>query len=422
MICRDGAQCTVSCKSNACSDFTYICLTGATCNISPSGCLMDNSVTDVNGIICPTFTDTDTIVVTSKDKDDDQELMDKYGVIIPDQIETDTALGDCEAKQECVGGVINDATGFSRCDGEESCKSATILTGIQCRASRSCVLSVIDTNDNFNDECGGFQSCFKSDINATTSTTGEVECDGPSSCAQSEIVAETIVCSGKLSCADSVNINGAQLVAVGGYFAAARSTIYSSWVYILAYKGLFLSTVDSMGRDTMIVEAYGHLSGDSASVICRSGSECSIKCVSTGCKNMDYICENGAICNIEPSECDGSRNMYKGTDCPIRTNNVAADEYMDKKYEMNRDIYDAFDEFIDNFVVNYDHDLDDGEYDAQEMIFTNDDIGFFKENVKGYNTEAVVIMVLFIMVGLCASFMIFSWCRDRNLKNEYQSI
>ena len=104
IICQSGSTCSVACKGNGCLGLTYVCLSGATCDYNPTGCSTDNSVADVNGVSCPTFSDT--LVL-----EDDIEEFDDEIVIKADR------TGDCNAKRECVGETINEYYTF--CNGEE---------------------------------------------------------------------------------------------------------------------------------------------------------------------------------------------------------------------------------------------------------------------------------------------------------------
>ena len=56
VICRSGSACNLDCKGTGCSGLVHEGETGATCNIDPGGCALNNTVSDVNGIICPDVT------------------------------------------------------------------------------------------------------------------------------------------------------------------------------------------------------------------------------------------------------------------------------------------------------------------------------------------------------------------------------
>ena len=330
---------------------------------------------------------------------------------------------DCYAKQECVNEIIQ---GYANnCDGEESCKGATIESGIYCQGSKSCEESIIDNRGTTAySHCEGYQACFRSDIKST-SYSGYFICSGLYSCGEATIQAEIITCYGKFSCARSDEINATDFITVEAYFGAARSTLYADEIRVYGHKGLFLSTVDSIGRDNLKIESYAHLGMDSASIICRDGSNCTLICATTGCKGAEYICENGAVCNIEPVECDGTRDAYQGIDCPTRTTIDDGDDYMEMKYELNGDIYKRFDEFMEECVVNYEDGdglEEDDEYDINEMVFAGD-VGMMsmERNVEKYSMVVFVIVVVGILIGFTV-FIMCLWFRARDMKGEYESI
>ena len=124
-----------------------------------------------------------------------------------------------------------------------------------------------------------------------------------------------------LSCAGSklrmnVDVGDTFMVDASGYLAAQQAVIYADIVKGTGYHSLVNATIDSIGRDKITVQAYGRNAGYGASVICRDGSECNIDCEGTGCDDMDFICLSGAICNVDPVNCDGIRNKVDGIDCP----------------------------------------------------------------------------------------------------------
>ena len=112
IICQSGSTCSVACKGNGCLGLTYVCLSGATCNYNPTGCLTDNSISDINGVSCPTFTDT---LPLESDNEEFDTTDDKAAVA---KINDDACCDDdCDAKRECVGETIDQYYTF--CNGEE---------------------------------------------------------------------------------------------------------------------------------------------------------------------------------------------------------------------------------------------------------------------------------------------------------------
>eukprot|EP00484_Ammonia_sp_Unknown_P018212 CAMPEP_0197031732 /NCGR_PEP_ID=MMETSP1384-20130603/10642_1 /TAXON_ID=29189 /ORGANISM="Ammonia sp." /LENGTH=645 /DNA_ID=CAMNT_0042461301 /DNA_START=448 /DNA_END=2385 /DNA_ORIENTATION=+ len=42
VICRSGAKCKLTCKSNGCYETTFLCMKGSSCSVSPKGCTTDS--------------------------------------------------------------------------------------------------------------------------------------------------------------------------------------------------------------------------------------------------------------------------------------------------------------------------------------------------------------------------------------------
>ena len=190
---------------------------------------------------------------------------------------------------------------------------------------------------------------------------------------------------------------------------------------IYGIKTLFLATIDSDGRENLTVNAYGHLSGDSGTVICRAGSECLLNCETSGCKNLEYVCEDGAVCNIDPVQCEDSRAAFRGIDCPTLTTTTAAstDEYMIKKRELNKDIYEAFDDYLDKIMETK------GEYDMEEdeeLLFNAEEMILVQLEMEDEAQRYWSLELLSIAIGSIAFLVIImvSFCFKG--KGEYQAL
>ena len=280
-----------------------------------------------------------------------------------------------------------------------------------------------------NTRCEGYQACYDSDINVGSWDSSRFECSGSQSCANGNLDVDKTTCYGKYSCSRSTifmkekktNVDD---ITFEGYFGGSRSTIYNSkLVNLYGYKALYLGTIDSINMTkALTVNLYGHLSGDSASIICRDNTSCTVNCRTSGCSNLDYICETGAICNIDPVQCDGSRAKYQGIDCPTRTIVVDADIYMEWKYHMNKDIYDAYDEYLDNIMdddgLDYEDWVDIMGVESQEMIL------YAKKSIElgQYNqihNNIVALLLSMIIIGCIGSMWYLS---KPHRKDEYIAI
>ena len=170
--------------------------------------------------------------------------------------------------------------------------------------------------------------------------------------------------------------------------------------------------------------SYAHLGGDSGTMICRTSStSCTLNCKATGCKGLEYICENGANCLIDPPQCDGNRNTFRGIDCPTRTNTAFVDQYMEKKHEMRKDIYNAFDQYIEEMMNN------NGDYDEdyhEEFMMKLDekiligDVGLITAQSIDYYNKQVLIGIGCIAFVVLAMICLFY--KTNKTENGYQAI
>ena len=290
--------------------------------------------------------------------------------------------------------------------------------------SRALAESVIDcpsSEDNL--KCESFQGCYDADITAGSYDGSRFECQGSQSCMRSDMQMDTSICQGKYSCSRStISITKRSTITFGGYFSALRSTIYKAkTVNLNGYKALYLGIVDSNDSISALnINANGHLAGDGGSVLCRAGTTCRVNCKGSGCSNLDYVCENGATCNISPSECDGSKAKHQGIDCPTRTVAADADVYMEWKYHMNKDIYDKYDEYLDNIMDSDDYDdwEDIMEIEQEEMIFGAEIK--MNENIMDQDNVALISCIGLVIGSIACLWYLL--CIRNNNKKEYIAI
>jgi len=439
VICRSGSTCTVSCKGTGCGGITYVCLSGATCNVSPGGCVSDNSVADINGETCPTFTDTLSLEIFTDEADEDYEFdefdeFDDGAIIKADCVR----CNDCNAKGECATlAATQGAT--TRCKGEASCFDAAFSdTAVACEGSRSCAKDIFGNDGKENTFCNGFQSCLNSE--GSIGETGFVgfeyfPCSGEFACAVASLQPHgDTSCKGAYSCTRAViNVTEYATVNIEGWQAANRAYIGGMLrvVNVYGYAALAAGVIDTewlIPRQEEVpeitVNSFGHLSGFGGTVICRAGRECTVNCKSTGCQMLDFVCENGAICNVNPVECKNG-NVYRGVDCPKRSNTADADQYMDRKYEMQQDVYERFDAYLDDIMENERLEYDDYEdimmFMEREMIFAQEQVidNYSYNNVD--NIPVRLVECIFILMGL-SCLLWYILIRKQNKDNDYIAI
>ena len=197
----------------------------------------------------------------------------------------------------------------------------SITSNILCQGSASCRNQNIHSD--LNTYCLGDQSCSSAIINSGDS----VYCDGNVSCKQSEITAlSTIYCAGTDGCNEA--IIHSHSVHLLGYNTAFQSKIYANTVKAFGNYAFAHAVIESINNTALAIESYGIYSGYGASIICRSGSECTLKCKNNGCLNLDFLCLSGSQCAVTPNVCDENNIVasYEGTDCPKWYTSNSAEE------------------------------------------------------------------------------------------------
>ena len=223
VICRSGTICHLVCRNDACNTLNFQCLAGSTCNISPSGCKLDNSVANVNGIICPSVTDGTTKVETlpfddrwenEEENEYIKEIMSKMDDNREHQIDITADDTTCQEQLSCTGQILYD-DGDVECNGESSCKNARIKKGdttgyINCNGQYSCDGATMRRPGAVS--CNGVDSCttvryFQSPIWHGATSYGNVGCYAKGACkdlvsqdAQAAFTGATATCGADSSC------------------------------------------------------------------------------------------------------------------------------------------------------------------------------------------------------------------------------
>ncbi len=118
-----------------------------------------------------------------------------------------------------------------------------------------------------------------------------------------------------MACKDS-SLYSAKLVQAFGQESAIYSEFYGmEQIEAYGYQAFEGSLIDSAEVTQMTVEFIGQASGKQAQVRCRAGATCDVLCKGSGCINMEYVCYEGAVCNLSPSECMDT-DIFEGITCP----------------------------------------------------------------------------------------------------------
>jgi len=291
------------------------------------------------------------------------------------------------------------------CAGDSSCYGAAIL------ATSGSVF------------CAGNQGCQEAQINSSS-----VDCDGSYSCKEASITSNgNIKCLGDYSCQKALSLNASTIIARGSC-SAMRSKIYANTIQGSGYDSLYAAEIDSIGRDYVTVQAYGYNAAEIATFICRSGSECNLDCKTSGCYNLDYVCIDGAICNIDPVECQsGIISKYQSVDCPIVTyaaSDYEVDEFLTQKEIENKELYNKLDQYVEYMMDNDDDDEIDMDFDEylsskQEGMQLFGDIGYIMMDDIGkmYQWKIGGIIVLLVM-----SVVYYLCYKLKSGKEDYQML
>mmetsp|Transcript_40744 Transcript_40744/g.65446 ORF Transcript_40744/g.65446 Transcript_40744/m.65446 type:complete len:774 (+) Transcript_40744:42-2363(+) len=307
----------------------------------------------------------------------------------------------CYGESSCVNGRFVNAAGYVSCHGHGSCQFSTLDSKhVRCSGLEACqnvdsiaVESVM--------ECAGTASCKSLSITnpaiveclanracyrATIDTLhGSIVCDGHYSCSGGTLTTgQHTECNGKGSCNEAV-IHAVNRVFLNGHYSGQGAQIKAQVVRAYGYHSMVFSTIDSEDHPELVVHAFGHMAGYGATVICRSTKTCSLVCKGSGCKNLDFVCLEGADCTVNPVKCgDGSVDVFKGIDCPtMSTALIPGDEAMilkRKKYlRQNDEIYKKYhkeiqqDEAQFNSLSVYEDDSGDDDEDDSGDQGENDD-------------------------------------------------
>ena len=66
-----------------------------------------------------------------------------------------------------------------------------------------------------------------------------------------------------------------------------------------------------------MINLFGYEAGKAAKIICKDGTECTLRCQGAGCQGSEFQCEPGATCSVVPAACgNGAKSIVGGIICP----------------------------------------------------------------------------------------------------------
>lgn len=375
IICREGSVCRIDCFGNACAALSVVCEGAST------DCVV--ACSDEQGHVCPSVTNGRDNTFSGLHAAVIHKVVDSFSAMTE-------AMTSCEAAQECSRKMVS-GSGDASCTGDESCIKARFTndgdvacdgnmacadaefkgdgdiscTGAEacangeyaangenliCSGSSSC--SALEASSGVDSECSGLKSCadavLRMDDDADLSCSGEKSCHGSEiaaikkqasvmltcigkhSCQKADIAVDGIQCPGGNSCQEaSMSVSG-EVVFNGANsgLEAVLEVVASSTITATGYNSLMKSLIDSAGNDVS-VELSGWYAGGKATLRCRAGSSCSLTCVTGGCFEMSFVCEDGADCTVSPAECadaQGEWNVAAQSYCPVMLTEMPADD------------------------------------------------------------------------------------------------
>lgn len=224
----------------------------------------------------------------------------------------------CNAKWSCRDAkkVSTQSTnGLIACNGLGSCIDVQgTLSGIyvNCAGCESCRGSMVKSF--MYAQCSGKESCCEAHV---VSDNDAVYCMATRACAEATISGKEVLCSGDRSC--EYGEIQANVVKAFGAYSTAYSVIDASSIIAYGFYSLSYSDVDSVNRGALNVKLWGDYSGYGTTMVCRSGSTCSLSCKGTGCMGAELLCLYGSTCTVSPVGCepnDATDIVQSGSWCP----------------------------------------------------------------------------------------------------------
>eukprot|EP01084_Bolivina_argentea_P001742 3215_1 len=298
-------------------------------------------------------------------------------------------IGDMKANQNIICAGVNSCSGINgnikasgqvSCSGQTSCMdikgiiSGYIIGGTATDSMRNTIIHA-DNKAYFSGSYSG--------SNSQITSGGNIECDGPYSCAQS-----------KLSATDDVRLFGYG----AGYKASIKDSlvIYCYGYYAVAYSDIY--AVNNKKKVTQI-KLYGHYSGYYSNVWCDTNSVCSIFCKGTGCLETNIFYENDInIVTIEPINClHNQGESYNDIMCPTL---VKYTKETKDKVEIDRDNIRKSTKKWDTLDDEYDF----GEPDEPEIMIFDDQ----ETELSLYYTSISLYFILFGVLLVCVALCLIS--------------
>ena len=204
-----------------------------------------------------------------------------------------------------------------------------------------------------------------------------------------------------------------------------RAFIKAPVVRVYGYYGMMGATVDSVSLTNLKVKMEGDLAGQGGSIFCRSGTQCTLTCESSGCKDLDYLCFNGATCKVTPKECGQPRapKQVEGINCPNML--ISSSEEDRELYDLieERKVERLRDESYLKMMERFELDIDREE---QELNLMDNDIEIteMKGMNNGWNTYSFFSWNMQLFGGgiLCIIGMVICYSGYSHFKLRHQEL
>lgn len=325
---------------------------------------------------------------------------------------------ECDGKLSCAEATYFDAKG-TQCGGYESCKGINALmdvTSLDCLATRSCADDIITAVGIV--KCNANHACMNSAIDAKS-----VQCEGHYGCVNTNITSKsTVKCTSQGAC-KGANVMSGGAVNIDGDKAGQMATFYAPTINARGYASLLEGVILSDGIPVVTIKMEGDAAGKDALIVCSPESKCKLTCLSNACKELEFLCLNGADCVTTPKECKRARGPPKVEEifCPtmIYSNSTQKDtEFLHYIEQRRIDLMEKLQFDIDRELNVMDQDIvSDIEISGMKEMNNGWSIPLFT-----WNMSIFLGLILFIIAMIICYFGYNHFNLERNELLYYQHL
>ena len=248
----------------------------------------------------------------------------------PDSGSISSLTTTCNGANSCQDTTISDT--YINCYGYDACADSTLKASseLRCDGFYACNSAKMSTpNSNSIIYCGGKNSCYSGSLTSSngasmyfsgwnagilgtiTAKYSRISCTSYRSCRASDITSNVTYCSGEEACLSATIRANSTLISSGAN--ALKNSIVEDTPYIYDIGDYTFNNgeISSSGLSRLDIISRGYYSTSNSSVLCYSGSVCSIRCQGDeSCNGMQLYCEDGATCRPVCYACASCPTIY----------------------------------------------------------------------------------------------------------------